>query len=323
MIKSYSLIISACFLLLASCQKDSDVFVPNDGQQLDSAWVSAIQSNAQVVQLTNKLVGTIASETITAANDTSIRTNTGFAIEIPKGALLLAGNEYTGSVRAEFTFVQRRGDFIRFGIPTIGNRYPLESGGAFYIRFLTTNGGALTVNSGKRIYIKFADELAKQGMGLYYSSTMPTATAAFNWAPSADNSTVVLWSTSTVPVQKGYVVATTRTSWLNVAKQFEQGLTTTEVKVIMPDLFSNANTSVFMVFKSVRSVVQLSGNNNLRAFTFPNIPLNYDVKFVTVSKVGDSYYLGIKDEKITTNHSTFVRPELSNLDKINQLLNSL
>jgi hypothetical protein len=323
MIKSYSLTVLALVFLLAGCQKDSDVFVPNDGQQLDSAWVTSIQSNAQVVQLTNQIVGTISSETVAAVNDTSIRTNTGFTIEIPKGALLLSGNEYTGSIRAEFTFVQRRGDFIRFGIPTIGNRYPLESGGAFYVRFLTSTGGALTVNSGKRIYVKFVDELAKQGMGLYYSSNLPTATSSFNWIPTADNSLVNLWSTSTVPAQKGYVVTTARTGWLNVEKQFDQGLATTEVKVVLPDLFSNANTAVFMVFKSVRSVVQLSGNNTIRAFTFPNIPVNYDVKFVTISKVGDSYYLGIKDEKITANHSTFVRPELSSLDKIHQLLNSL
>lgn len=320
MTKSYSLITLGILFFLASCQKNSDVFVPNDGQQLDSAWVTSIQNNAQVVQLSTKITGSISSETVTASNDTSIRTNTGFVIEIPKGALLLSGSEYTGSVRAEFVLVQRKGDFIRYGIPTSSNRYPLESGGAFFIRFISNNTTALTVNPAKRIYIKYPDEFPKQDMSLFYSATFPSATSAFNWIPANDGSVVNTWSSSTTPVQKGYVVATARTGWLNVDKYFEQGLATTEVKVVMPDLFSNANTTVFMVFKAVRSVIQLSGSNTIRAFTHANIPVNYEVRFVTISKVADSYYLGIKDEKIAANHSTFIRPEITSLEKINQFL---
>ncbi|MBS4065826.1 MAG: hypothetical protein KGZ74_14805 [Chitinophagaceae bacterium] len=324
MIKSYSLIILTCLFLLASCQKNSDVFVPDTGQQLDSAWVTNIQANAQVVQLSNKISGIFTSERVSVAADATIRTNTGFTIEIPKGALLLSGTEYADSVRVEFVFVQRKGDFIRFGVPTISNQYPLESGGAFFIRFLTTpNSTMLTVNPAKRIYIKYVDEMAKQGMNLFYTTNFPSPASTINWLTTNDASTVNLWSTSTTPIQKGYVVATARTGWLSVDKHFETGLATTDVKVVMPDLFSNANTAVFMVFKSVRSVVQMNGNNTMRAFSFTNIPVNYEVKFVAISKVADSYYLGVKDEKITANHSTFIRPELSSLEKIQQFLFSL
>lgn len=323
MIKSYSLIILACLILLMACQKNSDVFVPNPGQQLDSAWVASVQSNAQVVQLTNKIAGSLEIQNVSAANDTSIRTTFGFTIEIPRGSLYLSGTEYTGSVRAEFILVQRKGDFIRYGVPTINDRYPLESGSSFFIRFLSSNSTVLTINPAKRIYVKYIDETAKQGMGLFYAANFPSATSAFNWLPSNDGSIVSLWNSNTVPVQKGYVVSTARTGWLNVGKQFEQGLITTDVKVVMPDLFSNANTAVYMVFKSVRSVMHLAGNNSARAFSCSYIPLNYDVKFVTISKVADSYYLGVKEEKITANHSTFIKPEVSSLDKIQQLLLTL
>lgn len=323
MTKSYSLIILASLFLFASCEKNSDVFVPNTGQQLDSAWVSNIQSNAQVVQLTNKISGTIITERVSVATDATVRTNTGFTIEIPKGALLSSGTEYSDSVRVEFIFIQRKGDFIRFGVPTINNQYPLETGGSFFIRFLTLNGTALTVNPVKRVYIKYVDELAKQGMSLFYTTNFPSPTSTINWLATNDASAINLWNTSTAPIQKGYVVTTARTGWLSVAKHFESGLSTTDVKVVMPDLFSNANTAVFMVFKSVRSVVQMGGNNTMRAFSFSNIPVNYEVKFVTISKVADSYYLGVKDEKILANHSTFIRPELSSLEKIQQFLFSL
>jgi hypothetical protein len=323
MTKSYFLLTLALIILFTSCVKNSDVFVPNPGQQLDSAWVSSIQSNAQVVQLTNKIAGSFTTETVSASVDTSIRTNTGFTIEIPKGSLLSSGNEYTGSVRAEFILIQKKGDFIRYGVPSMNNRSPLESGSAFFIRFLSSANNVLTVNTGKRIYIKYTDELAKQGMSLFYSSIIPSATSLFNWLPSNDGSVVSTWSnTGTVPVQKGFVISTTRTGWLSAERALEQ-TPVTDVNVVMPDLFSNANTAVFMVFKSIRSVVQLGGNNSMRSFSCLNTPLYQDVKFVTISKVADSYYLGIKEEKISANHSTFVRPELSSLEKINQFLNSL
>jgi hypothetical protein len=322
MTKSYSFLTLALMLLVASCQKNSDVFVPNPGQQLDSAWVSTIQSNAQVVQLTNKIAGTFTSQSVSAAADTSIRTNAGFIIEIPKGALLLSGTEYYGSMRAEFILIQKKGDFIRYGVPTISNRYPLESGGTFFLRFLSASNTTLTVNPAKRIYIKYSDELAKQGMSLFYNTTAPAATSLYNWILSTDASLVNIWSTGTIPAQKGYVITTSRTGWLSVDRFLEQTVTT-DVNVVMPDLFSNANTAVFVVFKSIRSVVQLGGSNTMRAFSCYNIPVNQEVKFVTISKVADSYYLGIKDEKITGYHSSFIRPELSSLEKINLYLNSL
>jgi hypothetical protein len=78
-----------------------------------------------------------------------------------------------------------------------------------------------------------------------------------------------------------------------------------------------------MVFKNYRSVVQLSGNPTLRHFSFPNIPVNEPVIFVSISKVGSSYYLGVKEEKTVANMVSFVKPTLSSLDAINALLNSL
>jgi hypothetical protein len=319
MFKSYWLYTLFIFIFLTGCQKNSDVFVPNPGQQLDSAWVNTILSNAQVVQLTSKIAGSFTSDTLSVYNDTSIRTSNGFTIELPKGSLLSSGNEYTGTVRAEFILIQKKGDFIRYGVPAISNQYPLESGSSFFIRFSSLANTALTINTSKRIYIKYNDELAKQGMNLFYSASNPSPSSIFNWLPTNDGSIVNLWATTTA---KGYGISTTRTGWLSVDRPLDQ-TSVTDVNLVLPDLFSNANTTVFMVFNSVRCVVQLTGNSSKRAFSCYNIPLNQDVKFITISKVADSYYLGIKEEKVSAYHSTFIRPEISSLEKINLFLNSL
>ena len=313
-------------IFFTACQKNSDVFVPDPGQQLDSAWVSTITSNSQVSVLTNSIAGTFDNSQLNVSStvDTSITgANNSLVIEIPRESLFSTGVVFTGAVRAEYKLILKRGDFIRYGVPTVSNRFPLESGGALLLRLFTTSGSPVTVNPSKRIYIKYVDELAKQGMSLFYSSNSPASTSVFNWLPANDGSQVALWSNNTTPVQKGYAIATTRTGWLNVDRLLEPALATTDVNVVLPNLFSNANTSVYMVFKNIRSVVQLSGNTTTRTFSFPNIPVNAEVKFVTISKVGDSYYLGIKDDKIISNYSGFVKPELSSLEKINLFLNTL
>ncbi|MFN5135640.1 MAG: hypothetical protein ACK5DG_10025 [Chitinophagaceae bacterium] len=323
-VKGISVIV-AIMIFFTACQKNSDVFVPDPGQQLDSAWVSTITSNSQISVLTNRITGVFdnAQVNVNSTVDTSIASNTGLVIEIPRESLFSTGAVYVGTVRAEYKLILKKGDFIRYGVPTVSNRFPLESGGALLLRLFTPSGTPVTVNPSKRIYIKYVDELPKQGMSLYYSSNSPTTTSVFNWLPANDGSQVAVWSNNTTPVQKGYAISTTRTGWLNVDRLLEPALATTEVNVVLPNLFSNANTSVYMVFKNIRSVIQLSGNATTRTFSFPNIPVNADVKFVTISKVGDSYYLGIKDDKVISNYSGFVKPEISSLEKINLYLNSL
>lgn len=321
--KKYLLqVLVALSFYLASCQKDSDVFVPDPGQQLDSAWVGTITNNMQVSTLTERIAGTFESTQASTLNDTAVRNNTGLLIEIPRGSLLSSGTDFTGAYRIEYLLLQKKGDFIRYGVPTSSNRFPLESGGALLLRMFTSTGVAITVNPLKRIYIKYNDDAPKSGMSLYYGALTASANTPFNWLPSNDGSIVNTWASNT-PVAKGYVVATSRTGWLNVDRLLEPTLATTEINTVLPNLFSNANTVVFMVFKSIRSVVQLSGNAATRTFSFPNIPLNSEVKFVTISKVGDSYYLGVKDERIISNFSNFIKPELSSLDKINAFLNTL
>lgn len=313
-------------LLLASCKKDTNEFVPDPGQQLDSAWTNNVTANSQVLILSKNLEGSFTAQSINTATDTTVSSAGGLQISFPTNGLLLNGTALSGTVKVEFVLLQKKGDFIRYGVPTStgANRYPLESGGALLIK-LTSGGQPLTVASSRKIIIRYRDAEPKQGMSVFYGNTSAvTNSLLFDWTLATDNSFVKIWdSTNINPVSKGYAVETYRTGWVNVDRSIPSTQPRIEVKAILPDLFSNANTALYMVFRNYRSVVQLSGNPTLRHFSFPNIPANEPVIFVSISKVGSSYYLGVKEEKTVANMVSFIKPTLSSLDAINALINSL
>lgn len=313
-------------LLLTSCKKDSNEFVPHDGQQLDSAWTTNITASSQVIILSRNIEGSFSvAEVSNLLLDTALSTSAGLQFSFPLNGLLLNGTTtLTGGLKIEYALLQKKGDFIRYGIHTSANRYPLESGGALHIK-LTSNGLPVTLASNKKLSIRYRDATPKQGMSVFYgNTTVVTNSLLFNWALATDNSIVKLWdSTNINPAAKGYYVETYKTGWVHVGRPLEAIQPRVEVKAVVPDLFSNANTAVYMVFKNSRTVVQLSGNTNTRNFSFPNIPANQEVKFVAISKVGSSYYLGAKDEVISANTVAFIKPELSSLSSILNFLNSL
>lgn len=323
MMKSY-LIKTVVLLLLffTACKKDSILFIPNADQQLDSAWVSSPATTAQINQLAAKISGTIFSQEVNLENVTDLKTSTGLTVEFPRNSLLIGTNAVTGTIKTQYALIQKKGDFIRYGIPTVSNKMPLESGGALYLKLSNANGDIISVSPTNSIYIKYPEPEIKTGMSLYYNNVQISNSVLFNWLPSNDGSIVSSWTSPTPPL-KGYVIKTSRTGWLNVDRLLEPSLTRTEAGVIMPNLFSNANTAVFMVFKNLNTVVQLIGNADFRKFSHPNIPIQFDVKLVTISKVGDTYYLGTKDERIVPNLLTYIKPDISSLEKINNLLNSL
>ncbi len=308
--------------LFASCKKDTNVFVPDQGQQLDSGWTANVTSSNQVLILSKELQGSFLSETFNSSSDTLLFTSAGVQFIFPKNGLTVSGSVTTGSVKVEYVLVQKKGDFIRYGIPTAANRVPLESGGALNIK-LTSNSQSVTLADYKKISVQYQDDDPKQGMKVYYGNMLSvTNSLAFDWSLATDYSLVKTWDSATAV--KGYHVETYKTGWVNVDRPLLETVTSkVEVKAYVPDLFSNANTAVYMVFNNYKSVVQLSGNATARYFSFPNIPVGQDVKFISISKVGGVYYLGVTSGKTSANMAVFIKPELTTLQNIQAFLYTL
>jgi hypothetical protein len=311
-------------LLFNACKKDTNDFVPDPGQQLDSAWVSSVTALSQVSVLSEKLRGILNTATVDATAPAAVTINSSLQISIPPNGFSAGGNVYTGPLKVDYILIQRKGDFIRYSIPTVSNRFPLESGGALNLK-VSVNNQPVDLITSKKIKVQYVDPAPKQGMRLYNGEPLVTGNLGFiNWLISPDSLNVTVWDTlNAFPSQKGYAVETSKTGWLHTGKILDLAQPRTEVSVVLPDLFSNANTAVYMVFKNVRSVVQLTGNQAQRKFSFPNIPINQDILFVTISKVGDTYYFGLKDEKTVQSMVSLVKPERSSLPSILAFLNTL
>lgn len=322
--KLFSFFLFTAVFFFTACKKDTNEFIPDLGQQLDTAWVGSITPALQVSLLSEKLRGTLNTVTVNAVPAPLIYNASGIQISLPASGFAVGGSIVTGALKVDYTLIQKKGDFIRYSIPTVSNRFPLESGGAFNLK-ITANNQQVDVVANKRIKVQYVDAAPKQGMKVYSGEPVYTGNNGFtNWTLSSDSSNVSVWDTSNIfPSLKGYIVETSRTGWVHTGKILELAQPRTEVSVVMPDLFSNANTAVYMVFKNVRSVVQLTGNQNQRKFSFPNIPVNQDIMFVTISKLGDTYYLGIKDDKTITGMISLVKPEKISLAAILGFLNGL
>lgn len=325
--KKFFIATNVCLIILlfASCKKDTNEFVPNDGQQLDSAWTNNVTASSQVLILSKQLEGSFNVHDVNSVvTDTLVNAANAIQFMFPLNGLLLNGVALTGGLKIEYVLLQKKGDFIRYGVTTSASRYPLESGGALHIK-LTSNGQPVTVAGNKKISIRYRDTEPKPGMSVFYGSPVTvTNSLLFNWSLATDNAVVKLWdSTNINPLAKGYIIETFQSGWVSAGKSLETVQPRVEVKAVVPNLFSNANTAVYMVFKNNRTVVQLSGNAATRSFAFPNIPVNQEVTFVAISKVGGSYYLGIKEEKTSAATVAFIKPELSSLSGIISYLNSL
>jgi hypothetical protein len=322
--KLFTTFLISMALFFSACKKDSNEFIPDPGQQLDSAWVGSITPLLQVSLLSEKLRGAFNTATVDAVAPAAVILNNSLQISMPPSGFSFSGSVITGALKIDYTLVQRKGDFIRYSIPTVSNRFPIESGGALNVK-VSLNNQPVDLIANKKIKIQYVDAAPKQGMKLYYGDLSFTGNLGFmNWLISPDSLNVPIWDTLNIfPQMKGYTVETPKTGWLHTGKLLDLAQPRTEVSVVLPDLFSNANTAVYMVFKNVRCVVQLTGNQAQRRFSFPNIPINQDVVFVAISKVGDTYYLGLKEDKTVQSMVSLVKPERSSLSSILTFLNNL
>lgn len=321
--RMFFLSLSVCSVLLVSCKKDSERFVPYSDQALDSAWSATVPSNAQVHQLAARLLGKVYVKTLNPTVDSVLETDNGLRIQLPGKFLYMPGMATTlTEVKSEYVMIRKLGDYVRYGVPSQSGMYPLETRGAFFLS-LTSNNQAVSIAAEKSILFQFYETDTKPGMNVFYGSRNGFSnTSGFNWVPANDYPQLGVWD-SVNPVRKGYHLSIRHGGLIQVGKYIETTSARTKVSVVLPNLFSNCNTSVYMAFKNIRSIVRLDGDASLRTFGSSNIPINEEVLFFSISKIGDSYYLGKLDQRTTAGMLAVVKPVLVELNTIQSFLDAL
>jgi hypothetical protein len=89
-----------------------------------------------------------------------------------------------------------------------------------------------------------------------------------------------------------------RLGWTNCDRFNNETNLTRDFCVSLPDTFNNSNTAVFMAFPELPAAVRMVGDSATRSFRIaPNyrgVPIGRNVILVSVSRLGNDYYLGTR-----------------------------
>ncbi|MBI1783314.1 MAG: hypothetical protein HYR66_18420 [Sphingobacteriales bacterium] len=318
-------------IFLASCRKeDSFSFEPDQHNKLDSTWVNAISDQSKVCELVKNFstIQPVTDTTELFLNDTTFIREDNYDIIIPPGTLKGSSTSaITGKISYNFILTEKLGDYIRLQQSTINSsQYLLSTGGSFYLRFFRGTE-ELNLIDGKYIVVRYNEPQPRQNMKVFYGAgdlSYPVPVNVSNgWTLSSANCYVkpVARKVNTT-YYYAYEVSTDRLKWINIASNLTQGTSLVSLSVYLPDLFSNANTQAYIVFKDTKTIVKLSGDAGSRKFVVLNIPAGAHASIVTISKTAEDYFMAVQDV-ITSDKPIQVKPDKVNLDQIINFINTL
>ncbi|MGF2412463.1 hypothetical protein [Ferruginibacter sp.] len=282
-------------LFLNACQKSSDIFVPDPGQlnAPDTTWSNTIATSAPVFSLQTNLKIEPLKDSFEVNNTiATILTASGVQVTFsPNCCVSSTGQTVTGKVYAEVLLIKKKGDMVLMNKPTTSNGSMLVSGGEIFIR-LMKDGKELQLAPNAKIKITYTDVPVNPNMKLFFGDE--SNPLQFSWLPNTDTA-----NNSVTAGQQLYEIYTNHLRWINVDYFYDTtGIARSTVSTQLPSNYTNANTSAFLVFKDLRSVLAMHGDVPEKRFITGKVPNGKIATVVAISKQGNDYFMG--KELITT-----------------------
>lgn len=276
-------------VLFTSCQKDTDIFIPNITVGLDTNWISSITDQSPISEVRKLLRREHVLDSVDAAAGGTFHTSDGLTVIIlPSSLQFPNGQLVTGKIHIETMIVRHKGDMVRLDKPTTSFGRVLISGGEIFIRIKKENQ-ELQLAPGKGIYIKYTDPAPSPLMKVFYGDE--SNPERFNWVPATNQSSRV--NVDTIGTSIGYSLFSTQLRWINCDYFADSSGPRVNVTTSLPADYTNANTSVYLVFKEIKSVVGMYGDMTTKRFSSPKVPSGKAAVVITITKKGtNSYYLG-------------------------------
>jgi len=326
-------VLLSCILLvyLSSCNKEySEQFVAynNNALNSDTAWMASAAARDGANIVVPALLAAPMIDSFDAVAGGEIRFPDNITITFPPHACMPMGSvTVSGKIKVELTYLKKKGDFIRYAKPTTSYDYLLQTGGSFNVG-LSQNGNPILLAPGIAYKIKYRNTAPSNDMKFFYEELWLTSTdSSATWALGSGNQgNVNTWQqfdTASQSIIRGYEMTSTKQRWVNCDYFNDTSQPYTRMNVSLPINYTNANTSIYAVFKNKNIIAGLKSDFVSKTFYLPRIPINSEIILVSISKIGNDYYLGKKD--ITANNSNLisVSPEPKSLGDISNFLNGL
>ncbi|MDE3234713.1 MAG: hypothetical protein KGO81_02075 [Bacteroidota bacterium] len=317
-----------CIISLAACKKElsEQFYVYNNSPLNDTTWNNMPLSDAFIDSIEDHIgIPNFFIDSANASTATHLNLNDSIEVTIPANSCTKDGNYIiqNGFIQVQLIPLLKRGDFIRFLVPTINKKYVLESAGNFYLR-LIKDGQEVYPAPNNSITIKWRDPAPKTGMS--YTIGYPNGRdSLFAWQPLYTNGgTVTIWDSTGQGVnKKGYLLQTPYTDWIGAMKAVDTTQGQTRLNVVLPLNYTNKNTMVFAVFNNTKTAIKLDPDLKSRTFYAANIPLNTPLTLISISLMDQTFYVGQQSTVLTNANPVNVTPQKTTLGNLNNVLDNL
>jgi hypothetical protein len=285
-------------LFFTACQKDINVFVPDAGQlnAPDTAWYATITTTMPVATLQTNLLIEPVRDSFEIVSSTAAPSVTAGGILYtfsPLCCVNTAGQIVTGKIHVELFIIKKKGDMVLMNKPTTSNGNMLVSAGEIFVR-LMKDGQEVQLAPNAKIQIRYVDLPTNTAMKLFFGQELSTG---FNWLPNTDTANTANNFVYITP--QVYEIVTNHLHWINLDYFYDTaGVARSTVSTRLPSNYTNANTTAFLVFKEIRSVLRMNADVPERRFISGKVPNGKTATVVVISKQGNDYFLG--KESLTT-----------------------
>ena len=337
------------FILLAgfaisgctSCTKEvSGEFTQYQNNPLnDTVWTTSLKATDAVNTIVNDIMPAVEKETFnleSTRSEIKVGRNDSFRIFFDKGIFTSLENGVITPVKPEGTAeiqvfrIRRTGDLIKCLRSTQSGNVLMETAGGFFIR-VVKDGKELNIASDKKYTVWWIETGAnpKLTMLKYYAKESNPAPGYnvtdpnFEWKPDAELKPIPYLYEIGSNTPRGYDITFSSLRWVSMQKNVLPNSSNPSLRLttIFSPNFTNKNTTVFAYYKRQKTVVKLDFDYASRSFKTDLLPAGADIKIVSISKIGSTYYLGKQEmSSLVAGSPIKIEPEKIPLEKLQAYL---
>ena len=334
------------FILLAgfamsgctSCTKEvSGEFTQYQNNPLnDTIWATSLKATDAVNIMINELMPATERFTINLeASESEIKVGKADSclITFGRGIFTSIENGVVTPVKPEGTavvqvfWIRRTGDLIKSMRSTKSSNVLTELGVGLFVS-VTKDGKELSIARGEKYRVRVietgsAPKNTMRKFNAVESNPAPAFNVTdpnFNWAPDSDLSVInFYWPTNKPPY---YDMSLTALRWASAQREVDMNASSKcRLTAYFGPNYTNKNTNVFAYYKKQKTVVKLDFDYASRSFKTDLLPASADIKIVSISKIGSTYYLGKQEmSSLVAGSPIKIAPEKIPLEKLQAYL---